>query len=745
MGKLATITRRTFLVGGVAIAGGAAFGYWKYKQPHDNPLLDNLAEGDASLTPYVLIDQAGIHIVAPRAEMGQGVHTTLAALVAEELDLTLEQVKVMHGPAAKAYYNEATFTEALPFASFDNSALARNARKFMAVPAKFLAMQMTGGSSSVPDAYYKMRLAGATAKAALVAAAAQKLNVDASTLSTENGFVINGSHKLSYQELAPTAAGIELNSEPQLKPRSQWKLLGKTQQRVDMKDKSTGAPIFGVDVDLPNMLYATVRMNPSFGAPLNGFDASKAETMTGVKKVFQVDNGIAVIATNTWYAFEAAKAVECDWQAADFPQDTQSQFEHIEASFDEQFKDSQKLNEGDVDVALEAAQTIKAEYRVPYLAHSTMEPMNATALYKEDRLDVWAGNQFPTLARKFAAKLSGLDEAQVHIHTPMMGGGFGRRAEMDFVQQAVQIAMQMPNTPIKLTWTREEDMRHDYYRPAAIARAEGIVDGGVPHAYKLDVAAPSVIESQFGRAEIELSGADVTIVQALWDQPYEISNQRVTGYRVPAGFPVSSWRSVGASQNAFFNESFLDELAHSKQLDPIQMRLDMISHEPSRKVLEAVREASGWSRELPQGHALGVAFSMSFGVPVAEVVEVAEQNGAIKIIKVWCACDVGTALDPGNIEAQVFGGVYYGLSAAIAGEITLKDGQVEQSNFHNYTALRINQAPPVDVTILENGDHIRGIGEPGLPPIAPALTNAIFAATGKRIRELPLNKQISFL
>jgi len=746
MSKLGKITRRTFLIGSVAIAGGAAFGYWKYKQPFDNPLLSDLDEGEAALTPYVLINQDGITVIAPRAEMGQGVHTTLAAMVAEELNVSLDQVTIIHGPASKAYYNEAVLEEAVPFAQTDTSSMAENMRSLTKVPAKFFAMQVTGGSSSVPDAYMKMRLAGAAARETLVIAAARKLGVAESELTTNQGYVVNNDGtKLSYIELAVAAAEIEPPAEPTLKPQSEWKILGKSQPRVDMVSKSTGTAEFSIDVDLPNLLYATVKTNPCLGCGMNSYDATEALKKPGVKKVIELENGVAVIATNTWYAFQGANAVKFDWQRANYPENTVGLMQLCEEAITNDQQDSQFRDDGDVDAALQGSEAIEGEYRVPYLAHAPMEPMNATAWVHDGQIEIWAGHQIPTQIIKEAKQITGLDESNIHFHTMLMGGGFGRRLEADFVKQAITIANAMQGTPVKLTWSREEDTTHDFYRPMALARFRAAMNDRGPTAIDLKCAAPSAIASQMGRIGITTGGPDSSIVQAAWDQPYAVENYRVTGYRADTVFPVSSWRSVGASQNAFFHESMMDELAHSKGLDPVAMRLALMSHEPSKQVLESVAELSNWGSALPSGHARGVAFSLSFGVPVAEVVEIALEGESVKIVKVFAAVDVGTALDPRNIEAQVSGGINFGLAAAMMGEITVQGGKVEQTNFHTYNSIRMDQAPAIEVRILENGNRIRGIGEPGLPPVAPALANAIFAATGQRIRELPLNKHVRFI
>jgi len=747
MSKLGTITRRTFLFGSVAIAGGVGFGYYKYKLPHENPLEVGLADSDAALTPYVLIDKSGISIIAPRAEMGQGVQTTLAALVAEELDVSLEQVTVIHGPASAAYFNAAVLEEAIPFASIDTSAMANRVRNFVHVPAKLLGLQITGGSSSVADAYEKMRVAGAAARNVLLKTAAKRLDIVQSSLTTKNGNVIDShGRSLSYIELASDANGIEPDEVLSLKPKSEWKILGKSQNRIDVPAKSTGTAEFGIDVDLPNMMYASIRVNPRLGAAMNSFDAEKAKGMQGVKKVVAIDNGVAVIASNTWYAFKAVNAIECDWAQADYPVDTAAHLSVVESSFTSENQDSQFRTDGDVEAALgKANKVISAEYKVPYLPHAPLEPMNATAWLRDGKLDVWAGTQIPTQALKEAMTITGLDESNINIHTTLMGGSFGRRLEMDYIVQAIKVAAAMPGTPVKLTWTREEDMTHDNYRPIGMARFKAVVDDKGPTAIDLQLAGASVNASQMGRLGIPAAGPDIAIVQAAWEQPYGVENFRVTGYRVNNDFPVSSWRSVGSSQNGFFHESMMDEIAHASGQDPMQMRIDLMTHEPSKKVLEAVAEISGWGSDLPAGHARGVAYSLSFGVPAAEVIEVTVIGGKVKIVKAFAAVDVGTAMDPRNVEAQVIGGLNFGLAAAMTGDISIKDGEIQQTNFHQYRSMRFYQAPAIEVRVLENGDRVRGIGEPGTPPAAPALANAIFAATGQRIRELPLSKHIEFV
>lgn len=397
MKGLGTVTRRTFMIGAAAVAGGMAFGYWKYRTPYDNPLLPDAAPGQAVLNPYLVIDQQGVTIITPRAEMGQGVQSTLAALVAEELDLRWEDVRIDHGPASHAYFNAAALEEGLPFRTTDDGWLASGARAASRVPAKLLGMQLTGGSSSTIDAYDKMRVAGAAARTVLVAAAARRLGVSTDTLQTADGFVIGAGARLAYTELAPLAVDIAPPSDPPLKPRAQWKLLGHSLPRLDMVAKCTGQATYAIDVRLPGMLHAAVRRNPHLGARMTGFDAAKAQAMRGVKQIVDLGDGVAVVATNTWHAFRALEAISIDWAKAPYPAEQAAHVTAIRESM-AAGRDSRLRDDGDVTEALSGDGVLEGEYQVPYLAHATMEPLNAVAHLAHDRLEIWAGNQNPTQA-----------------------------------------------------------------------------------------------------------------------------------------------------------------------------------------------------------------------------------------------------------------------------------------------------------------------------------------------------------
>lgn len=745
MASIGKITRRGFLIGSVAIAGGVAFGVYKIKQPVPNPLVPG--EGESVLNPYVLIDRNGISIITPRAEMGQGVHTTLAALVAEELDVDMADITTRHGPPGQAYFNQAVLGSSLPFKDYAKSDFQHDLAEAVGQAGKLFSLQITGGSTSMVDAYTKMRAAGASAREALKLAASAQLGVAVEKLATDKGHVVapNGT-RLSYVDLAPAAAGIEAPQVP-LRPRSAWKQLGKPIPRVDMVEKSTGTATFGMDIRLPGMKFAALRRNPHLDGAMRGFDDQAARAMAGVEGVFDLDDGIAVVASNTWLAMQAADAVEIDWAPSPHP----ATMEEIDATLARAFDgwaNSGLRNDGDAESLPEGATEITAAYHLPYLAHATMEPMTATALFDGDSLTIWAGNQSPVIVRDKCAKIVGLPPEAVTVHTTYMGGGFGRRGEVDYAQYATKLAIQMPGIPVQLTWSREEDMTHDFYRPGAMARFRGAVKDGKAVLLDGQIAAQSATVQAGGRMlGIPMAGPDKVLVEGAYDQPYRIPNYRIQGYKADLDLPVGFWRSVGASFNGFFHDTFLDELAHAAGRDPLDFRLEMMRDEDphSAAVLEAVRDMSGWTGKSPKGVGRGVAFTYSFGTPVAEVIEVVDEDGTIRISQAWIAADVGIALDPSIVSAQMESALIYGLSAALHGRITFEAGAVQQQNFPEYEGLRLHNTPRIHTRILQNKPELSGIGEPGTPPSMPALGNALFDLTGIRARRLPLIDQFPLL
>ncbi|MDH3225141.1 MAG: molybdopterin-dependent oxidoreductase, partial [Gemmatimonadota bacterium] len=517
---------------------------------------------------------------------------------------------------------------------------------------------------------------------------------------------------------------------------------------VDMVGKCTGTAEYSIDVRLPGMVYGAVRRNPSIGAPLVSFDASTAEALPGLRKIIPLEDGIVVVATNTWYAMQAARMIDVEWGPAPYPETSEAHRQVlVDAIADEDGR--RWRSDGDVDQALEGSQVIEGMYHVPYLAHATMEPLNAVAWLRDGQLDIWAGNQSPTHTQRIGSRIADVPLDSVRVHTTYMGGGFGRRLEMDFIETAVQAARAMPGTPVLVTWPREEDMTHDAYRPMASARFRATLAGGRPVALDLRVSAPNLGSSarrRDGRPAQEVrEGIDKFSATGAMDQPYRIEHYRVTAGRAQRLLPVGWWRSVGESQNTFFHESAIDEIAHAAGSDPLEMRLSLLDHAPSRAVLEAVAEMSNWGSDLPAGRARGVAYALSSGAATAQVVEVVHREGEMRIVKSFAAVDVGIALDPRNIEAQVTSGVLFGLCAAMHGEITVTGGRVDQSNFHDYELMRMAQAPTVEVRIHESKTAIYGVGEAGTPTAAPALGNAIYAATGQRIRELPFSKWVRFV
>lgn len=752
---LKKIARRTFLLGAAAVGGGVAVGYYHHSREPENPIAGRLGDGEATFSPWLKIGaDETITVYTGRAEMGQGVSTTLAALVAEELDVELDRIVVEHGPASSAYRNVAMLQEGAMARPWDDSFSADAQRAAMGVVAEMLGAQATGGSSSTRDGYEKMRRAGCAAREMLVAAAAERLGAPKSALRTGGSAVTADDMRLTYGELAAEAAAMAPPEDMTLRAPKDWRLLGKPQARTDVPAKVTGRAVYGVDVDLPNMVHGTVRMSPRIGGGVKSFDDAAAKAVPGVEKIVRIDthdaHGFGVIASNTWAAFKGAEAIEVAWEPAPYPATVDEIVSDYRAALDAEDGASFR-SAGDAANALANApggEIVEAEYTAPFLAHAAMEPMNATAQFRDGKLTIWAPNQSPTIVAMAGAAAVGVDRDEVEVVTTFLGGGFGRRGEPDFARYAALLAREADGRPVKVTWTREEDMSHDAYRPAAVGRFKAHVKPGAPPtAFHAKVAAPSIMQSVLGRAVFDGPATpDRTAVEGIFDQPVDFDHVSVAAVHPRQTLPVGFWRSVGNSFNGFFHESFLDETAHAAGIDPVEMRLRLMANYPTaQKTLAKAAEMAGWGRDPGAGRGLGVAFTYSFGSWVAEVAEVTDTEGGVRIDNVWCAADVGRALDPAIVAAQIQSGIVFGLSSAMNQKVTLADGEVQELNYWDFDAMRMAQCPKIEVAVLENAPRMGGAGEPGAPPSIPALGNAIFAATGKRLRSLPFGEEVDFV
>jgi isoquinoline 1-oxidoreductase beta subunit len=746
MSRIGKIARRTFLIGSAAIAGGVAFGVYMVRRPVANPLEDGLAEGAATFNPWVLIDNDRVTLITPHADKGQGVVSSQAALIAEELDIEFGQFDISFGPPSAAYWNTAMAEEAVPFRSTDEGFAAETMRDVAGGAIKLLGLQATGGSTAMADSFDKLRRAGAVARETLKLAASQRTGVPVSELTTANGAVtLPDGTVLPYTALAADAAGLEPVTDVTLRDPSRWRLIGKPMERVDILGKSTGTLDYGIDLSVEGMVHAAVRLNPRKGGTLNGYDAAEARTMRGVRDVVEVTGGLAVIADNTWRAFRALDAISYDWGPAPYPAEQEDHWRILGESFTDDHLDRVWRDDGDVDAVLGGDGVIEAEYRSPYVAHAPLEPLNAIVLVEDAGVEVWTGHQIPRQLQIEVARITGHDADQVTFHNQYMGGSFGQRLEFEHIKQATEIATRLRGTPVKLTYSREEDFAQDFTRHIAMGRARGRVTNGQVVALDVDIAAPSVIASQVSRIGMSVPGPDAQIAAGAWNNPYAIPDFRMRAYRAEGLAPSSSWRAVGAPGAGFIFDTFLDEAIHAAGADPMAERIRLVDHDVSRRVLETAAEVSDWGAPLAENQGKGVAFVESFGVPMAEVVQVTNTERGIRIDKVWAVCDVGTVIDPVNFENLVQGGVVFGLGHAMNCEITYADGMAQQQNYFDHEAMRFHQCPEIVVVGLENGSKVRGIGEPPVPPAAPALGNAIFAATGIRLRNLPFRDGVDFV
>ena len=751
-------TRRTFLIA-TATIGGALLVGWGLSPPRQRLVNDDgmlaLDRGEFGLNGWVKIGTDGsVAIVVPRSEMGQGVHTALPMILAEELDCDWGAVRVAEASIDKIYGNVAIMVDGLPFHPDDHGKGRAAVEWIVAKVGRELGVMITGGSSSVRDAWSTMRVAGASAREMLVTAAARRLQVPREECRTDQGWVIHKSgSRAPYAELVAAAAKLTPPSKPALKDPKDFKIIGKSFARTDVPVKVDGSAQFGMDVRLPGMLYAALRMSPAAGGDWKKYEPAKVQGLPGVRAIVPMPAlngaaaGVAVIADTWWGAKSALAELPITWDdGANGSLDSAGVFDGLKRALDgndaANFYSRGTLGTGSERVAT----TIEAEYRAPFLAHATMEPQNCTARFANGTLEIWAPTQAPSLVPWIAAKVAGIDSSKVTVHTTLLGGGFGRRGEMDMISQATFLAMQTSGRPVQLIWSREEDMQHDMYRPAALSRFRAGVDGqGQVVAYWNRMASGSVMGSTIARLGLSPLGPDKTNAEGSSDVPYEFVNLRVEHALVKSPVQLGPWRSVGHSHNAFFTECFLDELAAAAGKDPYEFRRGLLKDHPRhRAVLELAAAKAGWGKPLAKGVARGIALHESFGSVVAQVAEVhlsVEKSGAeknIRVRRVVCAIDCGVAVNPDIIAAQMESGVVYGLTAALYGEITLKGGKVEQSNFTDYRMLTLAEMPVIETHIVASAAIPTGVGEPGTPPIAPAVANALFALTGKRLRSLPL-------
>ena len=715
MNGIINLSRRDFLKTSALAGGGLILGF--HLPPGDFVSVATAPAARFAPNAFIRVSRDGaVTFIVNKSEMGQGVYTSLPMLIAEELECDWKSIRVEAAPVDPVYNHTA------------------------------FGIQVTGGSTSVWSEWERLSKAGATAREMLITAAAKIWKVNPASCRAENGRVIHESgKKLTYGELADKATNVPVPKDVQLKNPGTYKIVGKARHRLDSPAKVNGTAQFGLDVKLPGLLTAVIARSPVFDGKVVSFKADKAKAVPGVKEVVQVPSGVAVVAAGFWAAQKGREALEIVWDEGEWARlSTEGMREEFAKLAQSPGLVSRK--EGDPEDALaKAARKLSAEYEVPYLAHATMEPLNCCVDLRSDRCDIWTGTQFQTVDRNAAATAAGLKPEQSKIHTAYLGGGFGRRANprSDFVVGAVEVAKAVKK-PVKVIWTREDDMRGGYYRPMWYDRlAAGLDEGGKLTAWRHTIVGQSIIAgTPFEQAMVK-NGIDAASVEGAQDIPYAIPNLFVDLHSPKIGVPVLWWRSVGHSHTAFVVESFIDEVAHAAKKDPFEFRRALLADKPRhRGVLELVAEKAGWGKPLQAGHSRGIAVHESFGSFIAQVAEVSvSPEGKVRVHWVVCAIDCGRIVNPDTIAAQMESGIVFGLSAALHGAITLKDGRVEQSNFHDYPLLRINEMPQVQVHIAPSREAPGGVGEPGVPPIAPAVANAVFAATGARVRTLPMTPE----
>ncbi|MEX0604332.1 MAG: molybdopterin cofactor-binding domain-containing protein [Marinobacter sp.] len=675
-----------------------------------------------------------IFFTLARVEMGQGTYTGLTTLIAEELGVRPDQVQPRFAPVDTDYRNP------------------------------LYKLQLTGGSTSLATSWGPLRLAGASAKAMLVAAAARVWAVPANECTVAEGRVShpNRQETLNFGQLVELAAMENVPSNPVLKTPSQWQYIGKVRGRLDAQAKVTGSAEYGIDVELPGMVYAVITRPPRIGARVKAFDASGLREMTGVIDVFEVAGGVAIVADKYWRARKAQQQLTVTWDEVDaLSLSSDEVMERYYSAADDDEGDRER-SEGDIDDAFEqATEVLEASYEQPFLAHATLEPMNATARYSDGKMEVWAPTQAPDIGRIAVARVTDLSPADVTIHTTFIGGGFGRRLTQDFIGEVAAVAFRV-GRPVKLLWSREEDTRHDWFRPAMLHRLKAAIRNGELTGWHHQIVGPQILDwyvrdaapaqypwapkflyDTLGSVGLMAEGIatpkDVSAIEGAIDYPYLVDNLNIRHTHTDAGIPITWWRSVGHSHNGFAVETFMDEVAHSLGQDPFEFRRRLIAHEPRHlAVLERAAALGNWGDAPASGRARGIALHQSFGTYVAQVVEASISAGEIQVHQVACVVDCGQVVNPDIVRDQMESGIIFGLTAALYGRITLKNGSVQESNFHDYRLMAMAAKPDIRVDIIDSRELPTGVGEPGLPPVIPALGNALFALTGKRQRILPL-------
>lgn len=751
--------RRAWLLSAAGATGALVVGWalMPARSRMGSPDLMLASANAVALNGWIKIGLDGSVVLAmPRSEMGQGVHTALPMLVAEELDVALSRVRIEQAGADTIYGNVAAFVASLPFHPSElegehRSVKVRVGAWMVGKLARELGINVTGESSSVADAWDVLRLAAATARASLLGAASLQWRLPVAELSVREGVISHPSGKLvRYAELAKLAAGTP-PGKVTLKDRKDWQLIGRPVWRLDLPAKVNGSAQYGLDIRLPGMLFAAVRLCPMLGGSPGSIEPDAALLMPGVERLVRLPAyagstaGFAVVGQTSWHAQQGAQAVSVQWQQRPLGSLEsaliQSQLESaVRAQSGWTF-----FEKGSVDAAeAQAAGQVEAWYSAPYLAHATMEPMNCTAQVRDGSVEIWVPTQVPQLCRAMAAQVAGVPLDRVTLHVTLLGGGFGRRLEVDFVAQAVRVAMDCSGKPVQLSWSREEDMTHDFYRPMQVAMLRAAVDKqGVVTSLRIKSAGDAITPRWIERAISALAGPldapDKAAAEGLFDLPYQFPHQHMSHSATHMGVPVGFWRSVGHSHNAFFSESFIDELATQVRQDPLVFRQKMLKDSPCHlAVLNLAASKAGWGGKLRHGRAQGLALHESFGTIVAQVAEVSLQGDTLRVHRVICAVDCGTVVNPGIVAQQMESAVIYALSAALHGRVDVRNGVVQQSNFPEYPMVKMANAPSVETWLVPSQRVPSGVGEPGVPPLAPAVGNALFSLTGHRKRSLPL-------